>query len=84
MGLALIIFLRVLFIASMVLILGYVFGPFSKSPVLTRFTKIAAVLLIVLFVLTNILFFRFGRWNGNSKDNQCHYSNNEHLENNKQ
>ncbi|HEU4553034.1 MAG TPA: hypothetical protein VFS25_09375 [Chitinophaga sp.] len=54
-----IIFLRVLFVACMVFIIGHVFGSFSKRPALRIITKIAVILTIVLFISGNILFFRF-------------------------
>lgn len=57
-----IILTRILFIAGMVFIIGYVFGSFSKSKTLTVLTKIAAILTIVLFISSNILFFRFRAW----------------------
>jgi len=61
-----IILTRVLFIACMVFIIGYVFGNFSKSRTLTRITKVASILAIVFFILANIFLFRFGGWrNGN-------------------
>ena len=53
---------RILFAACMVFIIGYVFGGFSKKPVLTRFARIASILVIVLFVSTGAFFFRFGGW----------------------
>jgi hypothetical protein len=57
-----IILLRILFAASMVFIIGYVFGSFSKKPVLKTITKIAVILTIVLFIAGNIFLFRFGGW----------------------
>ncbi|KAA2238493.1 hypothetical protein F0L74_19920 [Chitinophaga agrisoli] len=57
----LIILLRILFIASMVFIIGYVFGPFAKKRTLTVFARIAAILVIVLFIATNIFAFRLNR-----------------------
>ncbi|HTE26167.1 hypothetical protein [Flavitalea sp.] len=57
-----IILTRLLFIASMVFIIGYVFGNFSKSKTLTRFTKVAAILAIILFIATNIFAFRSANW----------------------
>jgi hypothetical protein len=54
-----IILSRILFIASMVFITGYVFGSFSKSKTLTVLTKISTILAIVLFVSANVFFFRF-------------------------
>lgn len=53
-----IILIRVLFIACMVFIIGYVFGGFSKRPALTVITKVAAILLIVLFFAVNAISMR--------------------------
>ena len=66
MGFVFIIILRVLFVASMVFIIGYVFGGFSKKPALRTITKIAAILAIVLFIATNIALTRlaFHHFNG--------------------
>jgi len=50
---------RLLFIASMVFIIGYVFGPFSRNSTLRTITKVSSILLIVLFIGMNIFFFRF-------------------------
>jgi hypothetical protein len=58
--LVILILARLLFIASMVFILGYVFGNFSKNARLVRVTKVAAVFLVISFIASNILFFR---WN---------------------
>jgi hypothetical protein len=58
-----IILTRVLFVASMVFIVGYVFGGFSKNATLTTISKVAVILAIVLFIANNILSFRMGRWN---------------------
>ncbi|MGN6354970.1 MAG: hypothetical protein ACTHLB_16380 [Parafilimonas sp.] len=60
------IVLRVLFIAAMVFIIGYVFGNFSARPVLKTITKVAAILVIVLFLVSNAFFFRFRAWNHNN------------------
>lgn len=70
-----IIFTRILFIACMVFIIGYVYGNFSKSRGLTTITKIASILAIVLFISTNILLFRPGNWrHGHSSwKNECSY-----------
>lgn len=62
MPFVLIILMRVLFVASMVFIIGYVFGGFSKKPALVTLTKVAVVLSIVLFIATTALSFRFGGW----------------------
>lgn len=59
MGLAFFIIVRILFITCMVFIIGYIFGGFSKRPVLTSLSKVAAILVIVLFIATNLLFMRF-------------------------
>jgi hypothetical protein len=59
------IFLRLLFIACMVFIIGYVFGPFSRNRTLTVITKVSAILALVLFMATSAFFFRFGGgWRG--------------------
>ena len=58
-----IILTRVLFVASMVFIVGYVFGGFSKNATLTTISKVAVVLAIVLFIANNVFLFRMGRWN---------------------
>ena len=59
MSFGFIILIRVLFVACMVFIIGYVFGNFSKSLVLRRITRVAAILAIVLFILSNVLTMRF-------------------------
>ena len=59
MGFALIIIIRVLFATCMVFVIGYIFGGFSRKPVLTTLSKIAAILAIVLFISANILLMRF-------------------------
>jgi hypothetical protein len=63
MAFGIIILIRILFAACMVFIIGYVFGNFSKNPILTTITKFASILAILLFISANILLFRFGRWN---------------------
>ena len=74
--LPIIILLRVLFVASMVFIIGYVFGSFSKNPVLTSITRVAAILAIVLFISSNILAFRGGGWRRSVEGKyQCGYVN---------
>jgi energy-coupling factor transporter transmembrane protein EcfT len=66
MGFVFIILLRILFVACMVFIIGYVFGGFSKKPALRTITKVATILVIVLFMMANVLFMRmaFSRGNG--------------------
>ena len=58
------IVLRVLFIACMIFIIGAVFGNFSQRRTLAIFSKIAAILVIVLFFVTTGLGMRFGGWRG--------------------
>ena len=68
-----IILTRILFAACMVFIIGYVFGNFSKKPVLTTLTKVAAVLVIVLFISATA--FRFGGWGRHhaGPNGSCYY-----------
>lgn len=70
MGFGIFILLRVLFAASMVFIIGYIFGGFSKNPTLRVFAKIAAILVIVLFIATNILLMRTAMRQGDNR--WCH------------
>lgn len=51
---------RVLFVASMIFIIGYVFGNFSRHRSLTRITKVATIVAIIYFIGTNIFFARMG------------------------
>lgn len=75
MFIGLLILIRVLFAASMVFIIGYVFGSFSKNGTLSVITKIAAILVIVLFIGSNIFAFRFtgSRWRFNGTPYGCEY-----------
>ena len=68
-----IILTRILFVASMVFIIGYVFGNFSTKPALRTITKIASILLIVLFIASNILFFRFAAWHHSAFNGKANY-----------
>ena len=52
------IIIRILFAACMVFIIGTIFGGWGKKPVLRGIAKTASILLIVLFIATNILFMR--------------------------
>jgi high-affinity K+ transport system ATPase subunit B len=54
------IVLRVLFVASMVFIIGHIFGNFSQRRTLAVFSKIAAILVIVLFFASTALGLRMG------------------------
>jgi len=58
----LIILIRILFAACMVFVIGYVFGNFSRRKTLATMSKIAAILVIVLFVVSNGILMRFGGW----------------------
>ena len=73
MSFAIIIFLRLLFLACMVFIIGYVFGNFSKKPILRTVTKFAAILAIVLFISANVFFFQFAesRYSNHSNEHGC-------------
>lgn len=75
--LPLFILLRVLFIASMVFIIGAIFGNFSQRRTLAVFSKIAAILVIVLFFATTGLSMRFGGWRGYR--NHYYYDRCDHL-----
>jgi hypothetical protein len=66
-----IIILRILFVACMVFIIGYVFGGFSKRPSLAVITKVAAILLIVLFIASNAFLMRSGFRHFNNRG-PCH------------
>lgn len=67
------IIIRLLFIASMVFIIGYIFGGFAKRPALATLAKISAILVIVLFIAGNAFFARFayGRLNNRHHWRQC-------------
>jgi hypothetical protein len=69
----LLIVIRILFAASMVFIIGYIFGGFSKRPGLTRMAKIAAILIIPLFIAVNGLYMRsyFGHFHGRNHWGGC-------------
>ena len=58
---------RILFAACMIFVLGYIFGNFSKTKTLTVISKIASVLLIVLFIFSSSMSARFGRWDGQGR-----------------
>jgi hypothetical protein len=74
-----IIFLRILFIASMVFIFGYIFGNFANNATLKVITKIAAVVLLVSFIATNVVLFRSahgwrcGNYNHSEKFERYHH-----------
>lgn len=68
-----IILIRILFAASMVFVIGYVFGNFSKTKTLATISKVAAILSIVLFIAANAILMHFSGWH-RSYHNQfnCH------------
>jgi hypothetical protein len=68
---ALFILFRVLFVACMVFIIGAIFGNFSQRRTLSVFSKIAAILVIVLFFASTGLSMRFGGW----RRDRAHYYN---------
>jgi hypothetical protein len=70
-----IILIRILFAASMVFVIGYVFGNFSKTKTKTLATisKVAAILSIVLFIAANGVLMHFGGWHGGYHNQyNCH------------
>jgi len=77
MAFGIIILVRILFIACMVFIVGYVFGNFAAKPALRTLTKLASVLVIILFIASNVLFFRFaafGRSNYRGQNCDWHHA----------
>ena len=67
-----IVLVRILFITCMVFIIGYVFGNFSAKPALRTITKLASILVIVLFIASNVLFFRYTAFrSGNYGGQNC-------------
>jgi len=68
-----IILIRILFAASMVFVIGYIFGNFSKTKTLATISKVAAILSIVLFIAANGISMRFGGWHrGYHNQYDCH------------
>jgi hypothetical protein len=69
----LIILIRILFVASMVFVIGYIFGNFSKTKTLATISKVAAILTIVTFIAANGVLMRFGGWHrgGYNQHNNC-------------
>lgn len=64
----LLIFARILFVACMVFIIGYIYGPFSHRRGLTIAARIAAIAIIFAFIMMNVFAFRggpshAGHWN---------------------
>lgn len=81
--LVLLIIARVLFIASIIFIIGYIFGGFSKKPVLKTLSRIAAILVIVAFIFMNISIGRGGRYHRGwcPMDHAGHSEWNNHINN---
>ena len=73
MPVGIIVLIRLLFAASMVFIIGYVFGNFSKKPQLVAITRVASILAIVLFISANVFFFRFNGRHGYYHWRNCNY-----------
>ena len=70
--LSILILIRILFATSMIFIIGYVFGNFSKRKSLTTITKVAAITVIVLFIAANGTLMRSRGW---QRDGYIHYNN---------
>ena len=62
----LLIFARILFVACMVFIIGYIYGPFSQRRGLTIAARVAAVAIIFAFIMVNIFAFRAASHGGPS------------------
>jgi hypothetical protein len=48
----------------MVFIIGYIFGNWSTRPALRTIARISTILVIVLFIASNVLLFRSRPWHG--------------------
>lgn len=71
----LLIFARILFVACMVFIIGYIYGPFSKRRGLTIAARVAAIAIIFAFIMMNIFAFRGprGPWQHRAMDRHGHW-----------
>ena len=70
------ILVRLLLIAALVFVIGYVWGNFSKKKSLTTLAKISTILLVVMVIVGNIFAFRFAGWrNGRNhhQQEQCYF-----------
>lgn len=67
------IFARILFVACMVFIIGYIYGPFSKRRSLTIGARIAAIAVIFAFIMMNIFAFRGGPSHGGPWQHRGHW-----------
>ncbi|MET7258192.1 hypothetical protein [Dyadobacter fermentans] len=70
----LLIFARILFVACMVFIIGYIYGPFSRRRGLTVAARVAAIVIIFAFIMMNILAFRAGTSHNGGPWNRGHWS----------
>ena len=70
---AIFILIRILFVACMVFIIGHVFGNFSKKPALRTITKVASVIVVLLFISMNVILFRSGHWHHNDHSHWDNY-----------
>lgn len=70
----LLIFARILFVACMVFIIGYIYGPFSRRRGLTVAARVAAIAIIFAFIMMNILAFRAGASHNGGPWNRGHWS----------
>lgn len=71
---------RIVIIACLVLILGYVFGNFSTKPLLATLTKAASILILAGFIVGSVFILRFRNANHTcdfNKDSWCGY---QHLQ----
>ncbi|HWV27994.1 MAG TPA: hypothetical protein VN038_00020 [Dyadobacter sp.] len=62
----LLIFARILFVACMVFIIGYIYGPFSQRRGLTIAARVAAIAIIFAFIMMNVFAFRAASHGGPS------------------
>ena len=69
----LLIFARILFVACMVFIIGYIYGPFSQRRGLTIAARVAAIAVIFAFIMMNIFAFRAGSFRGGYARRHAHW-----------
>lgn len=70
---ALLIVARILFLACIIFIIGYIFGGFSKKKSLSTLARISAILIIVSFIMINVFAMHSGRFrNGWCPDGSSH------------
>ena len=70
----LLIFARILFVACMVFIIGYIFGPFSQRRGLTIAARVAAIAIIFAFIMMNIFALRSGASQGGPWHHRGHWN----------